>query len=223
MNIRGIGNNGEWLCCSPILLRKKELKIDTLKFEDYEELVCFVCDKFDEIKEMDGDVTVIAKYNDAKEILKELLCIGHDVISFDIHMPEWEGYKDPYSITICKDGIWCTKSKNENNEYYDELSDVVYIFSDCSSAILKKIETKFVYEVSVGEDDDSECDGDCDNCDLHELENENQSDSDVKITINGKPATAGEALEVVKELESRMEHMNDIYREMDAFRKLFNW
>ena len=172
MNIRGIGNNGEWLCCSPILLRKKELKIDTLKFEDYEELACYASDKFDEIKENDGDVAIIAKYNDAKEILKELLCLGHNVISLDIHEPEWENYTDEYSVTICDRGIWCEKAKYEGDKYFDEVADVVYVLDNCSSAILKKIETKYVYEVSVGLDDDSECDGDCDNCDLHEAESD---------------------------------------------------
>lgn len=135
-------------------------------------MACYASDKFDEIKENDGDVAIIAKYDDAKKILKELLCIGYDVISLDIHEPEWENYTDEYSVTICDRGIWCEKAKYEGDKYFDEVADVVYVLDNCSSAILKKIETKFVYEVSVGEDDDSECDGDCDNCDLHETESD---------------------------------------------------
>lgn len=34
---------------------------------------------------------------------------------------------------------------------------------------------------------------------------------------------AEEAMEIIKDMENRMERMNDMFREMDNFRRLFNW
>lgn len=204
-------------------MRKKEFLLKNISFESIEDLCLHMTDSYDSIKGEDGeDVAVIAKYPEMREIIKELLCIGYDLHFCDIEDEDYDGYCDEYICTIYDNQLWIEKMMRKNGYLTDD-SNVIYLLDNCSSKVIPHITSKNIFEVSICDNDDSECDGDCENCELHELENENQSDSDVKITINGKPATASEALEVVKELESRMEHMNDIYREMDAFRKLFNW
>lgn len=201
--------------------------MDTLKFEDYEELCCYAADRFDDVKDNDDlcSVTIVAKYEEAKRVIENLICIGYPIASIDgLNDPAYDGYCDEFVITLSptdEGTLWCEPFKR-HDEYFTNECAIALVMDNCSARVLEHLEFDESYEVSVGEDEDS-CDGDCENCELHGLESENQSDSDVKITINGKPATASEALDVVKELESRMEHMNDIYREMDTFRKLFNW
>jgi hypothetical protein len=144
---------------------------------------------------------------------------------FNIRRVDIEMNDIEYMISIDKDSNLVVQPVEYYKDKFFEDIDIAYISMDgdiCQITIDRLINSdKDV--ILFGLEDEDSCDGDCENCELHGLESENQSDSDVKITINGKPATASEALEVVKELESRMEHMNDIYREMDAFRKLFNW
>lgn len=44
-------------------------------FDDYESFVCEASDMYDSIKDDFKAVTIVAKYEEAKEILKELICI----------------------------------------------------------------------------------------------------------------------------------------------------
>ena len=61
-----------------------------LQFEDYEELACDIVDTFDNIEDEYGEVSIIAKYNEAKEIIKELLGLGYDIASVELHKVEFE-------------------------------------------------------------------------------------------------------------------------------------
>ncbi|MCM1124178.1 MAG: hypothetical protein NC416_16475 [Eubacterium sp.] len=52
---------------------------------------------------------------------------------------------------------------------------------------------------------------------------ENTSDRDgysVSVKCN---LDADDALKIIKDMENRMTHMNDMFREMDCFRRLFHW
>lgn len=206
-------------------LRKKELRIknkyenmDIIELENPEDIVenlfCAIDTRNDET------IGIIANKELVVYAMEEALAYDDfNVRKVDIEMDDIE-----YMISIDKDGDVVVQPIEDFNDKYFKDIDIAFISmdGDVNQGIIDNCINGDKNVTLFGLEEDS-CDGDCKNCELHELENENQSDSDVKITINGKPATASEALEVVKELESRMEHMNDIYREMDAFRKLFNW
>ena len=56
-----------------------------------------------------------------------------------------------------------------------------------------------------------------------EDEEDNAPDNDdYSITVKCN-LDAHEALEIIKDLERRMAHMDDMFREMDCFRRLLNW
>lgn len=130
-------------------------------FEDYKSFAYEIEDKFGEVINKDdyGSVSVIANYYDAKEIVKELVCLGYDIASINIHVPEYEGYDGEYVVTLSMiDGVWCEPFKRENGYFTDE-SSATYIFDDCSSACIKYCEANELYEVAVGEDyEDTELD-----------------------------------------------------------------
>lgn len=100
-----------------------------LQFEDYEEFSCDIADKFDSLEDEFGDVSIIAKYEEAKEIIRELLCLGYDVASIDIHDELWENYYDEYIISLNFDGVWCEKFKRDSGYFTDE-SNVIYIMDN---------------------------------------------------------------------------------------------
>lgn len=141
--------------------------IKTLHFEDYEDFACVVSNTYDRIKSDDkyNSIDVVAKYEDAKEIIRELIGIGYGIAFIDkFGNPEW--YDDAFVISLLDDEIWCEPVKRDNGYIFIE-ADVVYIFDDCNSKIIPKIEADEVYEVGIGNEYD-DCDGDCENCPAHD-------------------------------------------------------
>lgn len=164
--------------------------IKTLHFEDYEDFACAVSDVYDRVKSDDeyNSVDVIAKYEDAKEIIRELVGIGYGIAFInELANSEWDGYDDAFVISLLDDEIWCEPVKRKNDYIFVE-ADVVYIFDNCNSKIVPKIESDEVYEVEIGNeydncDDDcscDECECDCKNCSCTDI----SDDSHTHVTID---------------------------------------
>lgn len=146
--------------------------MERLEFEDYEEFACDIADTFDNIKEEYGDISIIAKYNEATEIIKELLCIGYNVASVELHHEKFENYYDEYIIGLNHEGVWCEKFKRDTGYFTDE-SNIIYIMDSCSSAIIPYCKSENLYEVSIDDIDNSEND-------------DEESEAEHTYTINGK-------------------------------------
>lgn len=143
--------------------------IKTLHFEDYEDFTCTVSDVYNKVRSDDeyNSIDIVAKYEDAKEIIRELVGIGYDIAFInELADPEWDGYDDAFVISLLDDEIWCEPVKRDEGYIFVE-ADVVYIFDDCNSKIIPKIEADEVYEVGIGNEYD-DCDGDCENCPAHD-------------------------------------------------------
>ena len=161
--------------------------MENLYFDDFEDLACDIADKFDELnKEEFEDIAVIAKPDEAKEIFKELICIGYDICNITYERIDWDGYDDEYILSMNHDGIWLEKFKREDGKYLIDESTITYILDNCSSKVIPYCKGKIVYEVTVGIDEDDECG--CDEC-------------DECLTINGKPATKEEFDEYVSQFK----------------------
>lgn len=130
----------------------------TLYFNDITELCCAISDKHDSLNNEFDDISVIAKYDEAKEIIKELLCIGHEIISININREEFDDYCDEYIISLNFDGVWCEKFKQDNGYIHDD-SVITFVSNECNSACLPCVESKIVYafEIDEDEDGDEEC------------------------------------------------------------------
>ena len=152
-----------------------------LYFDDFEDLACDIADKFDELyKENFEDIAVIAKPNEAKEIFKELVCMGYDICNITYERIDWDGYDDEYILSMNHNGIWLEKFKREDGKYLTDESTITYILDNCSSKVIPYCKGKIVYEVTVGKD---ECGcNDCDECD----------DCEEGFTVNGKPVSKEE-------------------------------
>lgn len=129
-----------------------------LTYTDYYEFICGVVENLDALGEDDPGIAFIAKYAEANEIIKELMSVGYDIASIELHKEEFEYYFDEYIIELNSEGIWCEKFKSEN-AYLQNESSVTYVMDNCCSKVLKYCGSDFVYEVCVGEENDEE---DCD-------------------------------------------------------------
>ena len=128
-------------------------------FDDYAAFVCVIADSYTELTDVDdlSDVTVVAYYDAAKEIVTHLLCMGYSL--YDIHLcdPEIDAYFNEYYISLNSDGVWCERAIGDKGYLFTE-SSLVYVLDDCSSKVLNNIESENIIEVCVGS---------CDECDEH--------------------------------------------------------
>ena len=149
-----------------------------LYFDDFEDFSCVIADTYDALDYDEKDVAIIAKYEEARQIIKELLCIGYDIHSINIIDEEYGEYDAEYIISIYDDEIWCEQMLRENGYITDD-SPVMYILDNCSSKVIPYCNGKNVFEVTVGKEDD-ECG--CDECD----------DCEEGFTVNGEPVSKEE-------------------------------
>ena len=184
-----------------------------LYFDDFEDLACDIADKFDMVKDDFGDIAIIAKYEEAKEIIAELSCIGYSLESIRMSRPEWENYHDEYLISLNNDGIWCEEMKSDGKYLPDE-STITYILDNCSSKVIPYCKGKIVFEVTVGineDEDDCDCD-DCSECACKKDEKPTTtSTSKESYKINGKECSKEE---FDKEFEKFEEMYMDNIRDM---------
>ncbi len=205
--------------------------IKTLHFENYEDFACAVSDTYDRIKSDDkyNSIDVVAKYEDAKEIIRELIGIGYGIAFIDkFGNPEWDGYDDAFVISLLDDEIWCEPVKRDDGYIFIE-ADVVYIFDDCNSKIIPKIESDEIYEVEIGNeyDDYDDCDGDCENCEYHDM----TTTSSASYKVNGKSVDRETYEKTIEDIEEKyLDGIRDmllryceIQDEMNEWRKLLNW
>ncbi len=157
--------------------------MERLEFNDYEEFACEVADTFEDIRKNDDfdDIAIIAHYNEAKHIIRGILCLGYDLNSIELKNPEL-GYDDvPYVISVCgidsEYEVWCEPMIRDNGKYIDDESSVVYVLDNCSSEVLKHLDSECIFEVGIG-DDECWCD-DCDDC-------------EEGFTVNGRPVSKEE-------------------------------
>ena len=178
-----------------------------INFEDYDDFTDAVADIYDDFCDDDNfdDVSVIAKYDDAREIITELICKGYEIHSIELNDPEFDGYDEEYIISLCNTGddgdIWCEPMVREGNYITDE-SSVIYVLDNCSSDVLKHLDGKFIYEVSIGEDDDCE---ECSECAYKHDEKPTTTSTDKSIyKINNKEVSK-------EEFDKKYEEFEEMY------------
>lgn len=201
-----------------------------LYFDDFEDLACDIADTYDSLDYDDEeDIAIIAKYEEARQIIKELLCIGYDIHSVEIHDDLWENYDAEYVISLYEDEVWCEPMLRENG-YIEEDAPVIYVLDNCSSKVISYCKGKVVYEVTVG-DDECSCD-ECE-CACKKDEKPTTTSSTAKSTyrVNGKEVDKDTFEKALNELDEKyLDNVQDMLlnyfdfvSEMNEWRKLFRW
>lgn len=152
--------------------------MENLYFYDFEDFACDIADKYESIRDDDyNDIAIVAKYEEVKQIIKELLCIGYDLHSIEMQDAEWDGYDSEYIVSLYDNEIWCEPMLRESGYITDD-SPFMYVLDNCSSKVIPYCQGKAVYEVSIGD---------------------TESDNDENYTINGISATKEEFDEYVSQ------------------------
>lgn len=145
--------------------------IKQIYFKDFTSLACDIADKYDSIKRLDEyeEVAVVAKYEEARQIIKELMCIGYDLHSITMHDVEYDNYNFEYIISLYDDEIFVEPMVKDNGYLTDD-SPVMYVLDNCSSKVIPFCKGKVIFEVSVGEYDCEECQCTCTDKDTNDSE-----------------------------------------------------
>lgn len=125
-----------------------------IHFNNYKDLASDISDKYDSLKSDDEykDVSVIAKYEESRHIVKELLFIGYDIHSILMHDVEYDGYDNEYIISLFDNEIWVEPMLRDNG-YISDDSPIMYVLDNCSSKVIPYCKGKTVYEVAIGEEE----------------------------------------------------------------------
>ena len=210
--------------------------MERLEFNDYEEFACEVADIFDDIRQNDDfdDIAIIAHYDEAKQIIREILCLGYDINSIELKDPEL-GYDDvPYVISVCgidsEHEVWCEPMVRDNGKYIDDESAIIYVLDNCSSEVLKHLDSECIFEVGIGEEcgcDEYEC-----ACKKYEKPTATTtSNTDATYRVNGKEVDKDTYEKALNELDEKyLDNVQDMLlnyfdfvNEMNEWRKLLGW
>lgn len=184
------------------------ITIKTIEIYDYGHFACIISDTYDDVTSDDefNSVGVVAKYEDAKEIIRELIGIGHDIANVTLNDSQCNGYNDTYIVSLDNEGIWCEPVKRDSGYIYVE-NQVCYIFGNCNSKILEKIESDEIYEVKFYDEDD--CDCECCDCTSY-----NPSTSTASYSINGKSVGKEEYENAMAEIDKKYQEFRDEFAEL---------
>lgn len=202
-----------------------------LYFDDFEDFACAVADTYDALDGEDfEDVAIIAKYEEARQIIKELICIGYGIGNIELHEVSWDNYDAEFIISLYDNELWCEPMLRENGYLTDD-SPVFYIMDNCSSKVIPYCKGKTVYEVTVGTDEDEECDCDKCECVCKKEEKPTTTTSSTTYRVNGKEVDKVTYESALADIEDKcLDNVRDmllgyceIMDEMNEWRKLLEW
>ena len=206
--------------------------MERLEFNDYEDFACEIADIFDDICKNDdfNDIAIIAHYDEAKQIIREILCLGYDLNTIELKNPEL-GYDDvPYVISICgidsEHEVWCESMIRDDGKYIEDESSVIYVLDNCSSEVLKYLDSERIFEVGIGDDVCS-----CNECECACKKDEKPTTTKESYFINGKSVDKSEFDKKYEEFEEvYLDNVRDMMLnycnfmdEVNDWRKLFRW
>lgn len=145
--------------------------METLKFSCVEDFCEYIVDTIHDIAKEDplNDVTVVAKYDEMREIFAELIRYGYECMSIDtFHPVDFDGYDGEYVLMIYDNELWLSLARNKEGIYYDNCgASKVFVLDNCSSKVIQTVDTDDAYEVNIEEAEDDTCCGCCDCCEVH--------------------------------------------------------
>lgn len=195
---------------------------NNLNFEYIDDFVDEILDRI--YADEDLIVSVVAKFDDMKEIVKAVMMFADDVDfeKIDIIDPIGSGYKDEYVMDIFAGdgGVFFNVEPARRGGYIIDISnDENYIFEDCSEKIVDKC-GKFsdAYVVHIGTEDEFEDedigetdDKECEKCICPECKSKRDLpnlDKTVETTyrVNGKSVSKAEYDKACKDFHKEYEN-----------------
>lgn len=193
---------------------------DAIHFDYIEEL----CDEVLNRLEADEDieVSVVGKYDDICVFIKDFLNREDVIFNYlNICNPDCDDYISEYIVDIwTRDGkvIFDCEPTMDGDEYDFYEGDILYMLDGTKQAIADNCKYDKKYFVIIGEDeyeDECECE-DCECC------KDKYSKGNWEINAVLKLDTT-EANKIIDEMEKKLLHVNDIFKEMNNMKNLLGF
>lgn len=129
------------------------------------------------------DSVAVLYYEDAQELVKELLDVDPTIVSCELSSPEIDGYYDEYYVTLTSiNEIFVEHAKNKDEEkgYLSCDMDVMYIDGGAHASILRRATASELYELTILRDNEDDED---DNEDWVDEQNDDE-DKDVPFAVS---------------------------------------
>lgn len=200
-----------------------DYKSDELTQEAYITCICPLCDDIiDEYSTLRryNELSIYAPSYIAREILGRLLDEIEDLwVDADSENELLYNNDNDVVVTIAYDGMVFVEDAKVNGVIKsNEDCSLTYFYDGLGQKDLDALKENAESILVFGFEDD-----DCEGCKSEDTELSIDSDDDrysIKIKCN---LDADEAMEMIKDMENRMERMNDMFREMDYFRRLLRF
>lgn len=153
------------------------------------------------------NISVIGHYEDIEPIIKELARYD-DVyfISLEIGLSGVIDYDDEYILSINNEYEVFVEPAKRNNKYFNFDSEVLYIFSDCSSRLIHCNLNK--------------------NAEVYEVDYEDELIDDIddgKYVVVKSNLRDDEIKDLLGRVRDNLNHMDEYFAEMDRIREIFGW
>lgn len=201
-------------------MNKQEKNIvDILSFDEIEDIVDIFIDK---VYHTDKTVALITN--------KELVEYAKDVLINDEYIAvkrvdlELDSEDAEYMISVDDDGYMVVQPV----EYYDDkyFKDIEYAFVDMDGCVdqmtIDNLLDRDVEIVLFGYEDERKCREKSEECACSHECDDTEDKNVYTVTVKCDFDT-DEAEKIIAEMEKRVEHMHDMFVEMDAFRRIFRW
>lgn len=201
-------------------MNKQEKNIvDILTFDETEDIVDIFINK---AYHTDKTIALITDKELVEYAMDELLnddCITVKRVDLELDSEDAE-----YMISVDDDGYMVVQPV----EYYDDkyFMGIEYAFVDMDGCVeqmtIDNLLDRDVPVVLFGYEDERKCHAESEECACsHECDNtEDKNVYTVTVKCN---LDTDEAEKIIAEMEKRVEHMHDMFVEMDAFRRIFRW
>lgn len=163
--------------------------------------------------DIDDDYPVISVYGkyDVIKMLLEDLIMGGIPIANEIELCDYDvdHYDKEFVLYIGEKGINVEKTWNKDNGYVYGSADITFVHEDCSSKLLKYIDSETVYE--FGFDDGEECE-----CSEYKCNNREVKTYEPTYKVNGRKVSKEEydkkSNEIDKIIDNTFKRIDDMFR-----------
>lgn len=199
-----------------------------LNFENIGDLVEFM---FENLDENNTTVSVVIDKDSTIEIMKELLSYEDVILDFcDIDTFD---YEREYLVSLVYDEnidnhwhVSIDQVYNYEKEQYFGIGGYVLFHEDVNSKALVDMQNNEYVPLSkydwfvIGESEDMEPDNGSENASGEKSDDSDNNCYTITVKCN---LDSDEAMKVLKEMETRINHMNNMFDEMNHFRRLLRW
>lgn len=151
-------------------------------------------------------ISVYGKYDVIKELLEDLIMSGVSIAN-EIELQDYDvaHYDKEFTLYLTKNGINVEKTWN-NGTYYYGGGNISFIHEDCSSKLIKYVDSKTIYEFGYNDENEDECS--CDECECACKKDENPTTSTTSKSatykINNKEVSK-------EEFDKKYEEFEEMY------------